>query len=190
MTRLNIKTGPQHLEDHPRQGPRLTLGKLVQAATILFFLVGVFAALGGFERLPPPDRELTAALDRNDPEAARAALLAGALVSRRDLTGGTYLHTAAYRGQLALADVLVSQGLDPGVRDHAGVTPLHLAATEGHRELAEWLIRQGAPVEAKTTAFVECCDGNDFQVGFTPFDVARQAGQRQLVELLERAARR
>lgn len=188
MTELKIKTGepPRAREAEDR----LTLGKLLPAVVMGFFLFGLAHFFGFFDRLPEADRALEAALSRNDPEAAHAALRAGALVARRDLTGGSYLHTAAYRGQLGVAEVLLNHGLGPDVRDKAGVTPLHLAASEGHLDMADWLIRQGARVDARTIAFVERCDGKDFQVGFAPLDVARQAGQQGIVDLLERAARR
>jgi len=190
MTDLRIKTGPPQSAPAADARGGLTLGNLLAAVGVLFFFMVLLDGFGFFDRLPEADRALNAALDGNDPEAVQAALEAGALVSRRDLIGGSHLHTAAYRGQLEVASVLVSHGLEPDVRNHAGVTPLHLAASSGHRDLAEWLIRQGAQVDAKTTAFVERCDGDHFQIGFTPLDVARQAGQRPLVELLERAARR
>lgn len=188
MTELKIKTGEP---PRARQAEdRLTLGKLLPAVVMGVFLLGLAHFHGLFDRLPEADRALEAALSRNDAGAAEAALRAGALVSRRDLTGGSYLHTAAYRGQVGVAEMLVEHGLDADVHDQAGVTPLHLAASEGHLEMADWLVRQGAKVDARTTAFVERCDGKDFQVGFTPLDVARQAGQQGLVDLLERAARR
>lgn len=188
MTELKIKTGEPPTARETKD--RLTLGKLLPAVVMGFCLFGLAHFYGFFDRLPEADRALTAALDRNDPQAVETALRAGALVSRRDLIGGSYLHTAAYRGQTGVAEMLVQHGLDADVRDQAGVTPLHLAAAEGHLDMVDWLIRQGARIDARTTAFVERCDGNDFQVGFTPLDVARQAGQQGLVDLLERAARR
>lgn len=186
MTKLRIKTTPHYRPQDAGRKSAFTLGNLLSAIGMLFFFGFLLHGLGLFERLPPADRELSEALKRNDPEAARAAFVAGALVSRRDLGGGTYLHTAAYQGRLALAEVLVDQGLSAGVRDNSGVTPLHLAASSGHADLAAWLIREGAPVDAATSVFVERCDGRDFRVGFTPLDVARQAGHRQVVELLEK----
>ncbi|TPX35283.1 hypothetical protein SmJEL517_g02292 [Synchytrium microbalum] len=84
----------------------------------------------------------------------------------------TPLHSAAQKGQLSVAQYLVSQGAIVDAIDMQGRTPLHLAAQEGHHELVNFLIAVNAEKDAE-------CDK-----GFTPLNMASLNGHILVVECL------
>ena len=59
--------------------------------------------------------------------------------------GGTPLHSAASRGQLAVAQFLIENGATVDVR-HGDATPLYGAVESGHKAMTELLIAAGADV--------------------------------------------
>ena len=59
---------------------------------------------------------------------------------RRDCTGGTALHIAAWRGDLAVARQLVAAGLDPAALNVRGETTLHVAAARGHVAIVDLVL--------------------------------------------------
>jgi ankyrin repeat protein len=63
--------------------------------------------------------------------------------------GGTPLHTAALRGDLAEVERLVAAGADPSAADNNGFTPLHLTALEGQLAAARLLLDAGAEVDRR-----------------------------------------
>jgi len=70
-----------------------------------------------------------ASLERGDVDALLAALSARD-VNIRNVVGQTLLHAAAGRfGSAAMADVLVSRGVDVNARDHEGATALLLPSS-------------------------------------------------------------
>mmetsp|Transcript_6398 Transcript_6398/g.18977 ORF Transcript_6398/g.18977 Transcript_6398/m.18977 type:complete len:724 (+) Transcript_6398:228-2399(+) len=63
-----------------------------------------------------------------------------AQVTRRDRSGRTPLHWAAWSGNLVMARLLVEKGFAPSdTGDDGGFTPAFLAQQEGHDEVAEYL---------------------------------------------------
>lgn len=56
----------------------------------------------------------------------------------------TPLHFAAARGQVSVAQLLLSKEADVNSRDNLGITPLHLAAVQGHLEVVQLLMATGA----------------------------------------------
>jgi ankyrin repeat protein len=58
--------------------------------------------------------------------------------------------TAAAAGGMALAEILLAEGVDVNIRDEAGFTPLLSALERDHRELAAFLLGKGAERDAKT----------------------------------------
>ncbi|CAM9773632.1 unnamed protein product [Chrysoparadoxa australica] len=62
------------------------------------------------------------------------------MVNAQDKHGHSALHTAAWNGQLKMAQVLLEYDADLGSTDKLGRTPLHLAAWKGHAELVELLV--------------------------------------------------
>ena len=91
----------------------------------------------------------------------------------------TPLHTAARHNSRKVVGLLISEGADIDAQGgDEGMTPLHRAALYGSAETADLLIARGANLDAKTYA------------DETPLDIAKQEGKRDVIALLERAARK
>ena len=109
-----------------------------------------------------------------------AALLVrrGADVHSASNDDWTPLHSAARNNSREVAGLLIAEGADMEAQGgDGGMTPLHRAASYGSVETADLLIARGANLEAKTYA------------DETPTDIAKREGKRDIVALLERAAR-
>ena len=109
-----------------------------------------------------------------------AALLIknGANVNAIAVGDGGPLHAAARHNSRKVAGLLISEGADIDAQGgDEGMTPLHRAALYGHADVADLLIVRGANPDAKTYA------------DETPLDIAKREGKRDVVALLERAAR-
>ena len=109
-----------------------------------------------------------------------AALLikSGANVNAISTDDWTPLHTAARSNSRKVAGLLISEGADVDTQGgDDGMTPLHRAAFYGNEAIVDLLIARGANPNAKTYA------------DETPLDIAKREGKRDVVALLERAAR-
>ena len=109
-----------------------------------------------------------------------AALLVknGANVNAITVDDWSPLHTAARHNSRKVIGLLLAEGANIDARGgDEGITPLHSAALHGHTEAADLLIARGANLDAKTYA------------DETPLDIAKREGKRDVVVLLERAAR-
>ncbi len=95
-----------------------------------------------------------------------------ALVSLKNASGLTPLHSAVSRGRQEVAEFLVARGADVRARDNNGWTPLHWAAIHGHMGVAEWLLANQADVNAKESN------------GWTPLHWAAGKGRKEVAELL------
>ena len=87
---------------------------------------------------------LSAAAQRGDLGAMRAALDAGSNVNAGDIDGTTALHWAVRNDQYAASRLLVEAGADVGAEDRYAVTPLYLAAVNGNAAMLELLLAAGA----------------------------------------------
>ncbi len=93
------------------------------------------------DRPADPDKALLRAARGGDADAVAVALRAGADIEARDEQDRTALLLAATADRLAVAELLVAMGADPGVVDRDGVTPRQHAEQRGHREVARLLRR-------------------------------------------------
>ena len=95
--------------------------------------------------------EIHDAAKGGDVEKIKALLKANPeLVSMKDRSGKTPLHSAAAKGHKNVADLLLAKGADVNAKDNAGLTPLHCAAANEHKNVAELLLAKGADVNAKS----------------------------------------
>nr|WP_184891152.1 ankyrin repeat domain-containing protein [Candidatus Cardinium hertigii] len=98
------------------------------------------------------------AILQNNLGQVQAAVAAGAALDQLDPYGGTPLHLAVYRGNIALARLFLEKGADvnakindtffkgkrdPSFHNYQG-TPLHLAAYHGNIQMAKLLVAYGA----------------------------------------------
>jgi len=63
--------------------------------------------------------------------------------------GSTPLHTAAWHGNMDVAELLIFSSADVNIKNDYHMTPLHGAASKGHIETAKFLMAKGANIEAK-----------------------------------------
>jgi ankyrin repeat protein len=116
-----------------RYGQRFKLACIVCMAGIL---------LGAAPRLDSP---IADAAMRNDIQAVRTLLRAGADVNAAHGDGMTALHWAAENGDADLAQVLIAAGANPRSITRLGqYTPLHLASKRGSAEVIKVLLKGGA----------------------------------------------
>jgi hypothetical protein len=112
-------------------------------------------------------------------EAVVVLLAAKADSNLRNSYGRTALMFASRYGQLAIVERLLAAGADPNVipTDATGWTALVSAAKEGHIAVIRALLDKGADPSIRT------------REGQTALDIARAAGHREAVGLLESAMR-
>lgn len=63
--------------------------------------------------------------------------------------GATFLSTAADRGDVNIAEILIAHGADVNAKDSGGNTALHAAAWAGRDEVIKLLLSKGAEVDPK-----------------------------------------
>jgi ankyrin repeat protein len=140
-------------------------------------------------------------------EEVERHLDSGANVNEKDRKGGTPLHKAAARGRTDVAVYLVEHEADVNMQDNLGDTPLSRAAKNGHTETCEALIGKGADpnlrnilretplhmavggdkIETVELLLSKGADPNmDSQIGGSCFDIARDKGYQEILDLLEK----
>lgn len=147
----------------------------IRPAIAIVVMVLVFLGYERFQNppLPKADNALFTAVNVGNVDDALDALLSGADVNRPDMIGSTFLHTAAWQGNIAMARLLLEFGADINHADtRSGETPLHAAARGNRPEMAAFLIESGAQTNTRTFADNPQCDGRTFPSGITPLEVA------------------
>lgn len=97
----------------------------------------------------------------------------GAGVNARGPAGSTPLQDAALGGHAVVAALLLDKGADLNARDaESGSTALHIAASYGRRDVVLLLLDRGADRRIRNKA------------GKTPYDLAIEAGQKDLAAML------
>ena len=119
------------------------------------------------------DAPLADAVMRQNDEAVRTLLAAGAEVDAPRGDGMTALHWAARHGDLRTARRLLEAGADVEAATRLGRhTPLHVASRAGHAPVVAALLEHRADAEARTSA------------GAAPLHFAAQSGSAGAVEAL------
>ena len=115
---------------------------------------------------------LAAAISRGDLDETKRLISAGApLNERRSEDGMTPLSTAAFHGQLEIAEFLLEKKARIAHDNRDGNTPLHIASFLCRREIVEFLLEKGAPITKRndrreTPIDVVAGDWNDGLAGF------------------------
>jgi len=128
------------------------------------------------------------AVDRGNTKAVAALIKAKANVNQA-MTGKAYagftpLRAAAHSGNLDIVKLLLAAGADPNavttgnfVGDWAGYTPLHAAVKQKHTKVVQALLA------AKANPSIPDARGK------TPLQMAERYKRREILEVLQRAAR-
>jgi cytohesin len=100
----------------------------------------------------------------------------GADLNAVDGGGLTPLHWAALFGLVQTGRLLVEGGAPVDAQTKSGETPLHLSAEKGKVQFVQFLLEAKADVNIKDKSA---------QGGATPYDVAKRAGQKEVMALLK-----
>jgi ankyrin repeat protein len=109
--------------------------------TAIAFACGIIYLLVIFVYIPRHDSALLDAIVNHDLQAARQAFRDGATMSISFKNENTFLHGAAYHGQVEMAQLLIEHGAARFLhaRNDEGMTPIDLAVSQKHIEMAEYL---------------------------------------------------
>ena len=94
------------------------------------------------------------------------------LINAPDQKGETLLQSAAAKGKLATAKVLLENGAAVDGLQQPGLTPLHYAAANGHKAVVDLLLSKGAKADAQT------------ENGVTPLHLAARKGYETVAKAL------
>ncbi|KAF2812133.1 uncharacterized protein BDZ99DRAFT_383210, partial [Mytilinidion resinicola] len=188
----------QCLGDHARNSPEDDIDQVVfLSQTGAVDLHGEGVSIGGLA--------LFLAVERQDGAIVDTLLHAGVNINAKDSKGQTALFRATRRQDAVMMKLLISENIDIDSRDDEGRTawsanvkprnkdildilltnpsiqteydwaPIHWAASYGHVECVQLLIDAGADVNVRSDQ------------GVTPMDLATQANQLVVVEMLKHA---
>jgi ankyrin repeat protein len=163
-----------------RRARRLSFVNALQILAVLVFCLTIFN-LSTQDQASHTDLMLSEAVETGNLQAARSAIAQGASVNQRNGVGTTPLHTAAWRGDLAMARLLIEAGAQIDVMDsQTGETPLHSAARGAEPAMLTFLLQLGADPQVRTLSDSEQCNGTIYPAGATALDIARINGLSQL----------
>ena len=106
------------------------------------------------------DNYFLLATENNNKAEVRRAILAGAVIDKKDRYGKTALARTARDGYLEVVKLLLASGAGINEQVNAGYTPLMLAAKHGHSAVVGLLLANRAAVDKQDT------------FGYTPLRVA------------------
>jgi ankyrin repeat protein len=135
-----------------------------------FSLAGVGRALSKLQLPNEPKKILFAHVAAGDVEQIDHLIKMGA-----DVNGGAFetpLHWAAKLNQTKIAQLLLDNGAELGVKDFVGGSPLHSACLFGSTGVAKVLLRNGAKIKSKDNS------------GDMPIHTAVESGYPRIVEIL------
>lgn len=78
-------------------------------------------------------------------------LLSGADPNKKNFTGFTALHWAAYAGRCEIVKKLLDKKANINCRNEEGQTPIHIASMRGHLQFIKFLENEGADIHAVTS---------------------------------------
>ncbi|CEF66827.1 Serine/threonine-protein kinase TNNI3K [Strongyloides ratti] len=105
-------------------------------------------------------------------EASTDDTLLRSLITKKSKNGYTALHTAIYKNDISIVEILLSFSFNPNEYSENIPPPLHLASMSGNAEMVSLLITSGADVHS-----------SDF-VHFTPLHSATYFAHEKVVETL------
>jgi len=172
-------------------------------AVKLFLKSGMSASARGVNGRTP----LHSAANFGRIEIAKLLIESGADVNAQNDTGATPLFLAVLTGHKEIAKLLVSRGADVNKKTKDGKAPLSMALEQGDPEMLAILIEGGVDVTSKkedgSTILHEACGIPKFplatvkqlvsagakpdvknKAGLTPIDIAKKAGNREIVDYL------
>lgn len=162
------------------QAGRLTLGIATKGLLALIFGIVVFNIVS-YENVSRVDQALMEAVEIGNLQAAQSAIARGAKVNHTNLIGSTPLHAAAWRGDLAMAKLLIEEGAQVNITDtRSGETPLHSAARGNEPAMTAFLLEAGADPHARTHTDSEQCNGMIYPAGITAREITRMSGFHEL----------
>lgn len=140
---------------------------------------------GSGSALSEADRQLREAVATGNLTQARAAIASGADVNYRDGLGQSPLHSVAWAGNRAMAELLLDAGARADLRDrNFGATPLHSATRGNNPEMVRLLLAAGARPDIRTHSAIEqCASGFVYPADSTAADMARIARHRDVEAL-------
>lgn len=110
------------------------------AGRLVFLALSVLGVLHGATSVSSVADEM----ERGGPDRVRWLLEQGVDPNAPQVDGMTAMHWAAYRDDLAMAELLIARGAEPDKANRYGVTPLSLACENGNATIVELLLRAGA----------------------------------------------
>jgi ankyrin repeat protein len=146
---------------------------------ILFLLVCISLILASCtkkETQAAKNSRLNQAANDGDVKAVQAAISDGADVNYMD--GETALMAAVHYGYTDVVKLLLEKGADVNAKTTSGINAMYIALVSDRTEVIKLLLSANVDVNAGVTI-----DGKVY----TPLAIAKQKGDTQIIELLEKA---
>ncbi len=123
-----------------------------QALFTVFLLLSL-GLVGGCGKPEPPSISLYLAVQGGDLNQLERHIAWGADLNAPDPDGNSPLHTAAARGRIVEARLLIKNGAQIEGKNRQGQTPLALALLNGRTQLAAEMLDRGARLDSRQLVF-------------------------------------